>query len=85
VFKTKECISEVYNQLLAKHEEPLKAISNSVTAISLSTIEGSLADFRGLTQTTEISTPGRPKRFVAIGISITAMAMLTFNTVWITQ
>ncbi len=29
--------------------------------------------------------PGRPKRFIAIGISIAAMAMSTFNTVWITQ
>jgi hypothetical protein len=29
--------------------------------------------------------PGRPKRFIAIGISIAAMAMSTFNTVQITQ
>jgi hypothetical protein len=34
---------------------------------------------------TEISTAGRPKRFIAIGISIAAMAMSTFNTVQITQ
>jgi hypothetical protein len=29
--------------------------------------------------------PGRPKRFIAISISIAAMAMSSFNTVWITQ
>jgi hypothetical protein len=29
--------------------------------------------------------PGRPKRFIAIGILIAAMAMSTFNTVRITQ
>ncbi len=40
---------------------------------------------KALPQKTEISTPGRPKRFIAIGISIAAMAMSTFNTVRITQ
>ncbi len=33
----------------------------------------------------EISMLGRPKWFISIGISIAAMAMSTFNTVWITQ
>jgi hypothetical protein len=33
----------------------------------------------------KISTPGRPKRFIAHGISIEAMAMSTFNTIRITQ
>jgi hypothetical protein len=33
----------------------------------------------------EISMLGRPKWFIHIGISIAAMAMSTFNTVWITQ
>jgi hypothetical protein len=29
--------------------------------------------------------PGQPKHFITIGISIVAMAMLTFNTIRITQ
>jgi hypothetical protein len=33
----------------------------------------------------EVSMPGWQKRFIAIRISITAMAMSTFNAVWITQ
>ncbi len=75
--------------LLAQHDEPFKSITKSVTDVSLSIIEGSLEEFRdiikALPQKTEISTPGRPKRFIAIGISIAAMAMSTFNTVRITQ
>jgi hypothetical protein len=38
-----------------------------------------------LPQKSEISMPGRPKRFIAIGIYIPAMAMSTFNTMRITQ
>ncbi len=60
-----------------------------MTDISLAIIEGSLEDFRdiikALPQKTEISTPGRPKRFITLGISIAAMAMSTFNTVRITH
>lgn len=89
VFNTKDLISGVYNQLLDKHKEPFKDITKSVTEVSLSTIQGSLEDFRdiikALPQTTEILMPGQPKRFIAIGISIAAMVMSNFNTVWITQ
>jgi len=88
VFNTKQAISGVYNKLLAQHDEPFKSITKSVTDVSLSIIEGSLEEFRdiikALPQKTEISTPGCPKRFIAIGISIAAMAMSTFNTVRIT-
>jgi hypothetical protein len=68
---------------------PFKSITKSVTNISLLIIEGSLEDFldiiKVLPQKAEISMPGRPKCFIAIGISIAAMAMSTFNTVRITQ
>ncbi len=60
-----------------------------MTDVSLAIIEGSLEDFcdiiKALPQKTEISTPGIPKRFIALSISIAAMAMSTFNTVRITQ
>jgi hypothetical protein len=36
---------------------------------------------KALPQKTEISTPDHPKQSIAIGISIAAMAMSTFNTV----
>ncbi len=89
VFNTKQAIAGVYDQLLAQHDEPFKSITKSVTDVSLSIIEGSLEEFRdiikALPQKTEISTPGRPKCFIAIGISIADMAMSTFNTVRITQ
>ncbi len=89
VFNTKQAISEVYNQLHEKHKEPFRSFTKSVTDVSLAIIEGSLEDFRdiikALPQKLVISMPGRPKRFIAIGISIVAMAMSTFNTVSITQ
>jgi hypothetical protein len=89
IFNTKQAIAGVYDQLLEKHEEPFKSITKSITDVSLAIIEGSLEDFRdiikALPQRTEISTPGWPKRFIALGISIAAMAMSTFNTVRITQ
>jgi hypothetical protein len=89
VFNTKEAIARVYDQLLDKHKEPFKSITKSVTDVSLAIIEGSLEDFRdiikALPHKTEISMPGRPKRFIAIGISIAAMTMSTFNMVRITQ
>jgi hypothetical protein len=89
IFDTKQAIARVYEQLLDKHEEPFKSIKKSVTDISLAIIEGSLEDFhdiiKALPQKTEVSMPGRPKRFIALSISITAMAMSTFNTIRITQ
>jgi hypothetical protein len=81
VFNTKNAIAGVYDQLLAQHDKPFKSITKSVTDVSLSIIEGLLEDFhdiiKALPQRTEISTPGRPKRFIAIGTSIAAMAMST--------
>ncbi len=60
-----------------------------MTDVSLAIIERSLEDFRdiikALPQKTEISMPGRPKRYIPLGISISAMAMSTFNMVRITQ
>jgi hypothetical protein len=89
VFNIKQAIAGVYDQLLDKHEEPFKSITKSITDIGLAIIKGSLEDFRdiikALPHKMEISTPGRPKRFIAIGISIAAMAMSTFNMVQITQ
>jgi len=89
IFNIKQAITRVYNQLLDKHEEPFKSITISITDISLAIIEGSLEDFRdiikALPRKMEISMPGRPKRFIAIGISIAAIAMSTFNMVRITQ
>jgi hypothetical protein len=89
VFNTKQAIAEVYCKLLDQHEEPFRSITKSVTDVSLAIIEGSLEDFRdiikALPQKSEISMPGRPKHFIAIRISIAAMAMSTFNTVPITQ
>jgi hypothetical protein len=62
VFNIKSKISEVYDPLLTQHEEPFKAITKSVTDISLNTIESSLEDFceiiTALPQKLEISMPG---------------------------
>jgi hypothetical protein len=72
VFNTKQAISEVCNQLHDKHEEPFRSITKSVTGVSLAIIDGLLEDFRdiikALPQKLEISTPGRPKCFITIGI-----------------
>jgi len=85
----KQAIAGVYEQLLNKHEQPFKSITKSVTDFSLAITEGSLEDFRdsieALPHKTEISMPGRPKQFIAIGISIAPMAMSTFNTIRIKQ
>jgi hypothetical protein len=85
-FNTKQAIAGVYEQLLDKHKEPFKFITKSVTDLSLAIIEGSLEDFRdiikALPRKMEVSMLGRPKRFIAIGISIAAMA---FNMIRITQ
>jgi hypothetical protein len=89
VFNTKDAIAKVYDKLLDQHEEPFKSIPKSVNDVSLATIKSSLEDFqdiiKAIPQKLEISKPGQPKRFIAIGISIAAMAMSTFNTVRITQ
>jgi hypothetical protein len=52
------------------------------------TIKALIEDFKdiikALPQTTKVTSPGRPKRFIAISISISAMAM-SFNWYRITQ
>jgi hypothetical protein len=52
--------------------------------VSLMTIQASLDDIRYIIKAcpllTEFSMPGQPKQFIAIGISITAMSMASFNT-----
>jgi hypothetical protein len=89
VFNTKQAIAVVYKQLLDKHKVPFRSLIKSVTDVSLAIIEGSLEDFRDIIKVlphiTEISMPGRPKQLIAIGISIAARAMSTFNMVRITQ
>jgi hypothetical protein len=88
-FETKKVIAATYDQLLAKHEEPFKAIAYSTMDVSLMTIEARLQDIhniiKALPQSTEILMPGWPKCFMAIGISIATMALSSFNTYRITQ
>jgi hypothetical protein len=82
----KDIDRQIYDKLLDQHQEPFRAITKSVTDVSLATIESSLEDFRDIIKALPPkSVPGRPKHFIAIGILIAAMAMSTFNTVWITK
>jgi len=57
--------------------------------VSLITISASIEDFqdviKALPQTTEINMPGQPKRFIALGIAITAAALSSFNAYFITE
>ena len=89
VFNTKQAIAKVYKKVWDQHKEPFNSITESVTDVCLSIIEGSLEDFHNiiktLPQNPEISMPRRQKIFIALGISIVAMAMLTFITIRITQ
>jgi len=48
IFKNKEQITLVYLQLEAEHKEPFKAITNSLTEVSLMMIESSLEDFHDI-------------------------------------
>jgi hypothetical protein len=84
ILDTKNIIEENYTKLLDKHEEPFKTIAKTTTDVSLQMILASIEDFqdiiKALPQTTEIISPGRPKRFIAIGLAIAAMAMSSFNT-----
>jgi hypothetical protein len=88
ILDTKNNIKQHYNALLDKHEEPFKTIAKATTDISLITILPSIDDFqdviKAVPQTTEIDTPGWPKRFVAIGLAI-AMALSSFKTYRITE
>ena len=66
IFDTQNMITAIYNQLLAKHEESFQSIAKSTTDVSLMKIASSLKDFtdiiKVLPQSTEISTPSRPKQ-----------------------
>jgi hypothetical protein len=89
ILDTKNIIEENYKKLLDKHEEPFKLIAKTTTDVSLMTISASIEDFqdiiKALPQTTEITSPGRPKRFIAIYIAVMAMAMSLFNAYRITE
>jgi hypothetical protein len=89
ILDTKNTIEQHSDLLLDKHKEPFKTIAKTTTDISLLTISASIVDFqdiiKALPQSTEIAIPGRPKRFVAIGLAIAAMAMSSFNAYRITE
>jgi hypothetical protein len=77
ILHTKNTIEQHY-ALLNKREEPFKTIAKTSNDSSLLTISASIEDFqdviKDLLQMTKISS--RPKRFVAIGLAIAAMAMI---------
>jgi hypothetical protein len=89
ILDTRSTIEQHYNVLLDKHEEPFKTIAKTTLDVSLITISASIKDFqdviKALPQTTEIDMPGQPKRFVAIGIAIAAMALSSFHAYRITE
>jgi SHS2 domain-containing protein len=76
ILDTKNTIEQYYELLLDKHEEPFKTIPKTTIDVNLLTISASIKDYqdviKALPQTTEISEPGRLKRFVAIGLAIAA-------------
>jgi hypothetical protein len=85
----KNTIEQHYALLLDKHEDPFKTITKTTTDVSLLTISACIEDFQDmikvLPQMTKISSPGRPKQFVAIGLTIAAMAMSSFYAYRITE
>jgi hypothetical protein len=89
ILDMKNTIEQHYNTLLDKHKEPFKTIAKTTIDVSLITISASIEGFqdviKALPQTTEIDTPGWPKRFVAIGLPIAAVALSTFNAYRITE
>jgi hypothetical protein len=89
IIDTRSIIEQHYNVLLDKHEEPFQTIAKTTTDVSLITISASIEDFqdviKALPQTTEVDMPGWPKRFVALGIAITAMVLSSFNAYRITE
>jgi hypothetical protein len=88
ILDTRSTIEQQYT-VLDKHEEPFKTIAKTTTDVSLITISASIEDFQdvinALPQMTEIDMPGWPKRFVALGIAIAAMALSSFNAYRITE
>jgi hypothetical protein len=89
ILGTKITIEQQYQVLLDKHEDPFKTIAKTTTDVSLMTISASIEDFqdviKALPQTTEIDLPGRPKRFIALGIAIAAAALSSYNAYKITE
>jgi hypothetical protein len=89
ILDTKATIEQQYQVLLDKHEDPFKTIAKTTTDVSLLTISASIEDFqdviKALPQTTEIYLPGRPKRFIALGIAIAAAALSSYNAYRITE
>jgi hypothetical protein len=89
ILDTKATIEQQYQVLLDKHEDPFKTIAKTTTDVSLLTISASIEDFqdviKALPQTTEIDLPGRPKRFIALGIAIAAAALSSNNAYRITE
>jgi hypothetical protein len=68
ILDTQQTITNTFNQLLAKLEQPFRSITKSTTDISLMTNAAMVNDFeyiiKALPQTTEISAPGRPRHFI---------------------
>ena len=89
ILDTKITIEQQYQVLLDKHEDPFKTIAKTTTDVSLMTISASIEDFqdviKALPQTTEIDLPGRPKRFIALGIAIAAATLSSYNAYRITE
>jgi hypothetical protein len=89
ILDARSTIEQHYNVLLNKHKEPFKTIAKMTTDISLITISASIEDFqdviKALPQTTEVDMPGSPKRYLAIGMAIVAMALSSFNAYRITE
>ncbi len=61
----------------------------AVPLVKWNTISASIEDFqdviKALPQTTKIDLPGRPKRFIALGIAIAAAALSSYNAYRITE
>jgi hypothetical protein len=71
IFNTKTLIAGVYTELLNQHEEPFKAIAKSITDVSLSTIEGSLEDFRDILLS--LASPSQPWPCPPLTLSVTQL------------
>jgi len=85
ILDRQQTIKNTYSKLLAKHKEQFRSIAKSTTDVSLMTIAASIKDFKAFPQMTEISAPGRPKHYIALGLSIAVMTMSSFNAYRITQ
>jgi hypothetical protein len=70
----KNTIKPHYAMLLDKHKESFNSIAKTTTDVILFTISSSIENFKdiikALPQTTQITSPGRPKQFVEHGIKL---------------